>query len=124
MEVGSVGSTPDEVQPMTQGLQPTNKLGKEDFLRLLVAQLSNQDPLSPQDGSEFVAQLTQFSSLEQLISIREATEFNAMILSQLTQNADQPASPDESGLDVESAGDEVPPVGLGDQPGNSTESEV
>ena len=39
------------------------------FLKLLVAQLKNQDPLEPQQGAEFVAQLAQFNSLEQLISI-------------------------------------------------------
>jgi flagellar basal-body rod modification protein FlgD len=43
---------------------------KEDFLKLLVAQLSQQDPLNPQDGAEFVAQLAQFSSVEQLMNIR------------------------------------------------------
>jgi len=44
-------------------------LGKEDFLKLLVAQLRNQDPMSPMDGSEFAAQLAQFSTVEQLIEI-------------------------------------------------------
>ena len=39
---------------------------KEEFLRLLVAQLKHQDPLEPQEGSEFVAQLAQFASLEQM----------------------------------------------------------
>lgn len=44
-------------------------LGKDDFLKLLVTQLRNQDPLSPLDGAEFSAQLAQFSSVEQLIEI-------------------------------------------------------
>lgn len=43
---------------------------KEAFLQLLVAQLKNQDPLNPADGAEFLAQLAQFSSLEQLMGIR------------------------------------------------------
>ena len=44
---------------------------KTEFLKLLVTQLQHQDPLQPQDGSAFVAQLAQFSSLEQLISINQ-----------------------------------------------------
>lgn len=44
----------------------TSELGKDAFLQLLVTQLQHQDPLSPQDNSEFVAQLAQFSSLEAL----------------------------------------------------------
>ncbi len=46
-------------------------LGHEDFLTLLVAQLQSQDPLNPMDGTEFSAQLAQFSSLEQLMEINE-----------------------------------------------------
>ncbi|MEZ5307035.1 MAG: flagellar hook capping FlgD N-terminal domain-containing protein [Pyrinomonadaceae bacterium] len=44
------------------------------FMSLLVAQLKNQDPLSPQDGTAFVAQLAQFNSLDQLIGIRQTLE--------------------------------------------------
>jgi flagellar basal-body rod modification protein FlgD len=43
---------------------------KEAFLQLLVAQLKNQDPLNPADGTEFLSQLAQFSELEQLMGIR------------------------------------------------------
>ena len=47
------------------------KTGQDAFLKLLVEQLKHQDPLAPQDGTQFVAQLAQFNSLEQLISINE-----------------------------------------------------
>ncbi len=46
-------------------------MGKQDFLTLLVAQLQNQDPLNPDDPTEFTAQLAQFSSLEQLFTLNE-----------------------------------------------------
>ena len=45
-------------------------MGKQDFLSLLVAQLQNQDPLNPDDPTEFTAQLAQFSSLEQLFTLK------------------------------------------------------
>jgi flagellar basal-body rod modification protein FlgD len=55
----------------TGGLQGGD-LGKEAFLQLLVTQLKNQDPLSPMENTEFIGQLSQFSSLEQLTNISEA----------------------------------------------------
>lgn len=42
---------------------------RDTFLQLLVTQLKHQDPLAPQDGAQFVAQLAQFNSLDQLINI-------------------------------------------------------
>jgi flagellar basal-body rod modification protein FlgD len=50
------------------------KSEKDMFMTLLVAQLKNQDPLAPQDGTEFVAQLTQMNSLDQLVGIRESID--------------------------------------------------
>ena len=49
-------------------------VGKDDFLKLLVAQIRNQNPLNPADGVEFLTQLAQFSQLEQLINIRTQLE--------------------------------------------------
>jgi len=46
-------------------------IGQQEFLSLLVAQLQNQDPLSPLDSADFSAQLAQFSSLEQLMQINQ-----------------------------------------------------
>ena len=53
----------------------TNILGKDDFLTLLVTQLQHQDPLNPQDSTEFTAQLAQFSSLEQLGNVNDNLEY-------------------------------------------------
>ena len=47
------------------------QVGRDDFLKLLIAQLQNQDPLSPMDNQEFAVQLAQFNSLEQLIGVNE-----------------------------------------------------
>ena len=51
---------------------PTTKaqtLGKDDFLKLLVAQLQHQDPLKPMDDTQFMAQMAQFSTLEQITNV-------------------------------------------------------
>jgi flagellar basal-body rod modification protein FlgD len=48
----------------------TSAPSEETFLKLLVSQLQNQDPLNPTDSTQFVAELAQFSELEQVIAIR------------------------------------------------------
>jgi flagellar basal-body rod modification protein FlgD len=59
------------VAAATASLTGRNDLANEGtFLKLLVAQLQNQDPLQPQDGTQFVTQLAQFSGLEQNLAMR------------------------------------------------------
>lgn len=49
-------------------------LGKDDFLKLLIGQLQNQDPLSPGDPTEQMGQMTQFSILEQLTNLAQSQQ--------------------------------------------------
>ncbi len=53
----------------TQQTTGKSSLGKDDFMKLMISQLQNQDPLNPMDGTAFSAQLAQFSSLEQLTNL-------------------------------------------------------
>ncbi|MDR1649091.1 MAG: flagellar hook assembly protein FlgD [Synergistaceae bacterium] len=52
----------------------SSELGKDAFLRLLIAELSNQDPLNPMSDREFIAQMAQFSTLEQMTNMTKALE--------------------------------------------------
>jgi flagellar basal-body rod modification protein FlgD len=57
---------------MADTIQPGGGLGKDAFLQLMVTQMRYQDPLQPQDNSQFLAQLAQFTSLEQMTNISDA----------------------------------------------------
>lgn len=74
--------TATSAQPLTtpSNTNPNNKTSaksadplanKETFLQLLVAQIKNQNPLSPQDGVQFLSQLAQFTDLEQSLGMRQ-----------------------------------------------------
>ena len=62
------------------------------FLKLLVTQIQNQDPLNPSDGTQFLAQLAQFSELEQMIGVNSGVQQ----LVQDAKNGTQPSNNDSS----------------------------
>lgn len=66
-EVNAYGQTNGEQK--TEGVK--QELDREAFLKILVAQLRNQDPLNPVDGENFITQMTQLSNLEQLTTLNQ-----------------------------------------------------
>lgn len=65
-----------------------NTLDKDAFLKLLTTQLSNQDPLNPIEDKEFIAQMAQFSSLEQLQNMNDKLDYNIGFLSNISLSMD------------------------------------
>jgi len=61
----------------------SSRLGKEEFLKLFMAQMQYQNPLEPLKGTEFTAQLAQFSQLEQMWNINENLKNNQLFLNSL-----------------------------------------
>jgi flagellar basal-body rod modification protein FlgD len=81
----------------------TDVLGKDAFLKLLVTQLQNQDPLNPLDDKEFIAQLAQFSSLEQMSNV--AAGITA--LTEKTAQQDMLSAVNYIGKEVTATGSEI-----------------
>jgi len=67
--------------PTTARTGPDNQLGQEDFLALMTAQLSHQDPFKPLDDGEFIAQMAQFSSVDSLQKLESSFSDLAVALS-------------------------------------------
>ena len=71
MSVNAIGQTNSTSTTATTAAPAAAKsMGQDAFLRLLTTQLQHQDPTKPQGDSEFIAQLAQFSSLEQLTQMQ------------------------------------------------------
>jgi flagellar basal-body rod modification protein FlgD len=77
--LGLPGTAPSTVTPTG-----SNELGKNQFLKLLLAQLSNQDPTQPTDNQAFIAQLAQFSTLEAAQTTN--TSLDSLLTANITTN--------------------------------------
>src|SRR5690554_1117739 len=62
------------IEPRVSSERNTGELGKDEFLKLLITQLKYQDPLEPMDDKEFIAQMAQFTSLEQMRNMSNSME--------------------------------------------------
>ena len=71
--------TPTTPAPGTAAAQPRDPsiLGKDDFLKLLIGQMQNQDPLNPGDPTQQMGEMTQFSILEQITNLSQSQQASA-----------------------------------------------
>lgn len=104
MAINSVASTtePDYSLDTEKKRTTTNELGKDEFLKLLVAQLANQNPLEPQADSDFIAQLAQFSTLEQIqnMAASSATSQSYNLIGKYVQVQEESDSTTGQGGDI------------------------
>ncbi|NLW47794.1 MAG: hypothetical protein GXY86_10725 [Firmicutes bacterium] len=79
-------SSVNQVYNMTTGTVPGasrntgDNLGKDEFLKILIVQMQNQDPLNPMDDKEFIAQMAQFTALEQMQNVAKASQMQQATL--------------------------------------------
>src|SRR5437879_5270390 len=72
---------------LSQTVANNTKLGQQEFLKLLITQLTNQDPLAPEDDKAFLAQMAQFSSVEGITNINSSLD-NSQAASLLGKTVD------------------------------------
>lgn len=107
-QVTTAGGTGSSTR-LTGSIQ--QNMNKDDFLRLLVTQLRYQDPLSPEDPKDFVAQLAQFSSLEQQINSNTNLENLSKAIQNLQQSQNMAQGVSLLGKTVKGAGNQLTVVG-------------
>jgi flagellar basal-body rod modification protein FlgD len=84
MNVNNVSQTSSSPPPATRGSQ---ELGKDQFMRLMLTQLQNQDPTAPADNQQMIAQMAQFSTLE--LMQRTDRTMSALLMAQAASNQQQ-----------------------------------
>jgi len=105
METGNVFGINQD--PSLMGAMNQTKVEKDDFLKLLITQLSHQDPMSPMESEDFATQLAQFSSLEQLRNIDANIEHGVEMDLILTQAINNTLAATIIGKDAKAVGNEV-----------------
>lgn len=101
------GITSAETNGVEYATKKKSDLDKDAFLKLMIAQLQNQDPLEPLDGTDYSAQLAQFSSLEQMQNINETLNRSLDANYLLSQSVNNTMTANLIGKEVKIAGDTV-----------------
>ena len=73
----TIGDVNSAQQTQRKIVNQQSQLGKDEFMKILLVQLATQDPLSPMQDTEFIAQMAQFSALEQMTQMNSVTTMNS-----------------------------------------------
>ena len=109
-----INSIESQVNTFVAQPQGGDTMGKDAFLELMVAQLQNQNPLDPMDGTEYAAQLAQFSSLEQLTNLNDTMNKSVDADYFLTQSINNTLTATLIGNDVKLASPTLNNIGQDD----------
>ncbi len=123
MAMSMVSGSSEGISPLLGGTgiatskvrQPNSELGKNEFLKILTTQLQHQDPLSPMENTEFIAQMASFSTVEQILNLNKTVEgiSNALNSNSVSQavmylgTKIEAKSADESGEPIEGTVEKV-----------------
>lgn len=86
---------------------PSNEMGKDDFLHMLITQLKHQDPMDPMKDQDFIAQLAQFSSLEQMQNMNDNLKDNLTWNHLLSQTINNTMATSLLGKEIQAVGNEA-----------------
>ncbi len=119
--VSSIAGVDSDYLKITEEVKSQSELDKDAFINLLVTQMKYQDPLEPMDNSEMLAQLAQFTALEQMMNVAQASQkqlANGMIgkyVEYLYENSEEGISEYRVGkVDYVKMTGDTPVLGIGD----------
>jgi flagellar basal-body rod modification protein FlgD len=104
---GTVTDTTSTSSSTASTSNSSTTVNKNDFLKLLIAQMKNQDPLNPMDGTQYVAELAQFSSLEELQNMNDNLTTNINANYTLTQSINNTLAANMIGKEVKVSASDV-----------------